>query len=78
MDPHTGAAQQLTHGAFDTGPAFSPAGEWIAYTVFSAERSRLGFVPVPGTTPSFTPPAGLGADLPVDQDPSWQPLGGVG
>jgi Tol biopolymer transport system component len=57
-----------------SGPSYSPDGSWIAYTVLSGTRSRLGFIAVPGMTPSFTPPAGLGADLPVDQAPSWQPL----
>jgi Tol biopolymer transport system component len=55
-------------------PTYSPDGSWIAYTVYSGERSELGFVPAPLTTPSFTPLAGLGTDLAVDEAPSWQPV----
>jgi Tol biopolymer transport system component len=70
---------QLTHvkescGLLLRGPTFSPDGTWIAYTIESAEKSALGFAPLPGTMPSFAPLAGLGADLPVDESPSWQPI----
>lgn len=53
-------------------PTFSPDGSWISYTVYSGEKSELGFTPVP-LTPSFAPLAGIGTDLPVDEAPSWQP-----
>ena len=55
-------------------PTYSPDGAWIAYTIFAGEKSQLGFVPVPGVTPPYTPLSGLGTDLPVDEVPSWQPL----
>ncbi|MGB7587676.1 MAG: hypothetical protein WBM00_03095 [Solirubrobacterales bacterium] len=61
-------------GAQLDAPTYSPDGTWIAYTAYSAEKSELAFVPVPGVVPSFTPLAGLGADLPVDEAPSWQPV----
>jgi Tol biopolymer transport system component len=54
-------------------PTYSPDGTWIAYTVYAGEKSELGFTPVPLSTPSFTPLAGIGTDLPVDAEPSWQP-----
>jgi Tol biopolymer transport system component len=70
---------QLSHvksscGAQLDAPTYSPDGAWIACTVYSAEKSELAFVPVFGVTPSFTPLAGLGTDLPVDEAPSWQPV----
>lgn len=61
-------------GAQLSSPTYSPDGSLIAYTAYSRGRSRLGFVAVPGMAPLFTPPAGFGADLPVDEAPSWQPL----
>ncbi len=55
-------------------PTFSPDGTWIAYEIDSDEKSVLGFLPRPGTTPSFTPLTGLGTDLSVDAAPAWQPV----
>jgi Tol biopolymer transport system component len=41
LDPRTGSARQLTQEGFDTEPAFSPDGEWIA---FSSDNSRGGYL----------------------------------
>jgi Tol biopolymer transport system component len=61
-------------GSLLEGPTYSPDGSWITYTMSSGEKSELGFTPVPLATPSFTPLAGIGTDLPVDEAPSWQPI----
>jgi Tol biopolymer transport system component len=61
-------------GAGLYAPTFSPDGSWITYTVGTAEGSEIGFVATPGAVLSFTPLPGLGADLPVDEAPSWQPV----
>jgi Tol biopolymer transport system component len=62
-------------GALSFGaPTYSPDGTWIVCTVYLGEKSELGFTPVPLMTPSFTPLAGIGTDLPVDEAPSWQPV----
>lgn len=61
-------------GAELWAPTYSPDGAWIAYSIFTGEKSELGFLPVPGAMPSYQPLSGLGNDLPVDQEPSWQPL----
>lgn len=55
-------------------PTYSPDGTWIAYTVYSVEKSELGFVQVPNALPLFAPIVGLGAELPVDEAPTWQPV----
>lgn len=61
-------------GVLFEGPTFSPDGSWLAYTMSSGEKSELEFAPVPLATPSFTPLAGIGTDLPVDEAPSWQSI----
>lgn len=70
---------QLSHVRSSCGdeldsPTYSPDGGWIAYTVYSAERSEIAFSSVFGVSSQIAPPAGLGADLPVDASPSWQPI----
>jgi Tol biopolymer transport system component len=55
-------------------PTYSPDGTWIAYTVFTGEKSELAFAPTPAASPSYAPLPGLGTDLPVDEAPSWQSL----
>lgn len=72
----TGQLSELTASCSVSldAPTYSPDGSWIAYTVYSGETSALSFAPLPGTTPSFAPLAGLGTDLPVDESPSWQPI----
>lgn len=61
-------------GASLWAPTYSPDGAWIAYTLFTGEKSQLGFVPAPGVTPTYQPLPGLGTDMPVDEIPSWQPV----
>jgi Tol biopolymer transport system component len=58
---------------FDS-PTFSPDGGWIAYTVRRGARSEIAFSQVPGVSSSVTPPAALGAEYPLDANPSWQPV----
>lgn len=60
---------QLSHVRSSCGdeldsPTYSPGGGWIAYTVYSEERSEIAFSSVFGASSQIAPPAGLGADLP--------------
>lgn len=70
---------QLSHVRSSCGvalgsPTYSPDGGWIAYTVYAGERSEIAFSSVPGVPSVITSPVGFGAELPVDADPTWQPL----
>jgi Tol biopolymer transport system component len=53
-------------------PTYSPDGTWIAYNIFADDKSELAFARTPNAIPSFEPMEGLGMDLPVDANPSWQ------
>lgn len=72
----TGRRQPVTSscGSELESPTFSPDGGWVAYTVRRGARSEIAFSQVPGASSSITPPAGLGAEYPLDANPSWQPL----
>ena len=57
-----------------SSPTYSPDGGWIVYSIYAGERSKIAFSPVPGASSQIAPPAELGADLPINFSPSWQPI----
>lgn len=72
----TGQLRQvrLSCGVELDSPTYSPDGGWITYTVYLGERSEIAFSPVFDFPSLIAPQPGLGADLPVNAAPSWQPI----
>ena len=65
---------KLSCGAELVSPTYSPDGGWIAHTIRSVKRSKIAFSPVFGSSSQIAPATGLGSELPVNAEPSWQPI----